>query len=160
MKPDDSPSVAFTHLGCYLYGGMSKVRSLLSNNVLNINHIDKWGENRVKRFFYGDILGVQPTSICVDLDNEISESKFIKHMQSKTCINDIGHVCIDMPWKPGFHEKLPNNHLRARDQLIRRERQLARDEKIDEYNNEVAKLEERGVLRENLQKKNLRMRGI
>ena len=147
INPDDSPSVAFTRLGCYLYGGMSKGRMLPSNNVLNIKHIDKWEENDVKSFFYGDILGVKPTSLCVCSDNEISESTFIKYMRSITRIDDTGRVCIDMPWKPGFPEKLPNNYLRARDQLIRRKRQLARDEKIDEYNNEVAKLVETGVVR-------------
>ena len=146
-NPDDSPSVTFTRLGCYLYGSLSYPQPTKLNNIIRVNHISKWEEDEAKLFFYGDILGVQPTSLCVCSDTEILESNFIKHVRSTTRIDENGRVCVQMPWKPGYPEKLPNNFIKARDQMFRRERQLLRDNKLEEYNEEVKNLVERGVVK-------------
>ena len=147
VDADSCPSVAFTRLGCYLYGGMSNTYENSANRILSINHIDRREENEVQTFFYGDILGVKPTSMCVCSDNEILESRFIKHMEETTQVDLDGRVCVRMPWKSGFPDKLPNNYVRARDQLFKREDQLLRNGKLEEYNSEVEKSVERGVVK-------------
>ena len=125
---------------------MSSIRRK-SSDVLSVNTIDRWQENEMKNFFYGDILGVKPTSKCICSDNEISESSFIKHARATTRLDESCRVCVQMPWKTGYPTKLPNNYLRAKDQLLKRERQLKRNGKLDEYNKEVEKLIERGVVK-------------
>ena len=80
--PDDNPLLAFTRLGCYVYGGLNKTLCGAVNNVLSVNQINKFEElDELKTFFYGDVIGVKPTSICVCSDNEIAESAFIEHVR-------------------------------------------------------------------------------
>ena len=52
-----------------------------------------------------------------------------------------------MPWKPGFPDKLSNNYFRAEEQMRKRESELAKNGKLDEYNQEITNLVERGVVR-------------
>ncbi len=152
--PDNNPSVAFTRLGCYLFGGLTKgnertVNSLTVNS-LNTNFINKQDESELKRFLYSDVIGVQPTSLCVCTDNEISESKFIKHVHESTTMNDEGRVSVEMPWARGFPESLPspNNIYRAKDQLLRREAALKKDENLSFiHNNEIQMLVDSGAVK-------------
>ena len=62
--PDGSPSVAFTRLGCYLFGGLIESSQQTVWHILKINHISKLEQEDLKSF-YGDILGVNPTSLCL-----------------------------------------------------------------------------------------------
>ena len=78
---------------------------------------------------------------------QILESAFIKHVQTTTRIDGNGRVCVQMPWKPGYPERLTNNYQKVRDQLFRREKQLSEDRKLEQYNKEVHKLVERGVVK-------------
>jgi hypothetical protein len=101
LCPDDNPSIAFTRLGCYVYGGLNSPPCRAVNNVLSVNQINKIEEtDELKAFFYGDVIGVKPTSICICSDNEIAEAAFIKHVRATTKINEDGRVCVRMPWKP------------------------------------------------------------
>ena len=86
QHPDDSPSVAITRLGSYIYGGLSKSTQTV-NRVLSINFVNKLEENELNTYFYGDIIGVRPTSLCICTDNQIVESAFIKHVRATTKIN-------------------------------------------------------------------------
>ena len=147
-SPDNSPSVAITRLGCYIYGYLNNPSSRAVNNILSINHDNRIEDTEeLKTFFYGDVIGVKPTSLCVCSDNQISESAFIKHVQETTVINEEGRVCVQMPWKPGFPRKLPNNYFIAKEQMIRREKQLLKDGKLVDYNQEIKSLLVRGVVR-------------
>ena len=67
--------------------------------------------------------------------------------QATTHINQDGRICVQMPWKPGFPDKLPNNYFRAEEQLRKKESELAKNGKLDEYNQEITNLAERGVVR-------------
>ena len=147
-SPDNSPSVAITRLGCYIYGYLNNPSSRAVNNILSINHANRIEDTEeLKTFFYGDVIGVKPTSLCVCSDNQISESAFIKHVQETTVINEEGRVCVKMPWKPGFPRKLPNNYFMAKEQMIRREKQLLKDGKLEDYNQEIKSLLVQGVVR-------------
>ena len=130
QHPDDSPSVAITRLGSYIYGGLSKSTQTV-NRVLSINFVNKLEENELKTYFYGDIIGVRPTSLCICTDNQIVESAFIKHVRATTKINSEGRICVQLPWKSGFPEQLPNNYQRAVTQLVKRENQLRRIQQRD-----------------------------
>ena len=68
-------------------------------------------------------------------------------MQATTKINEDGRVCIQMPWKAGFPQKLPNNYHMAKEQMLRREKQLCKHGKLESYNQEIKKLVDRGVVR-------------
>ena len=144
-SPDESPSIAITRLGCYVYGGLSKHPGRIVNTVLSVNYVSKLEEDELNLLFYGDVIGVKPTSLCVCSDNQIVESAFIKHVRKTTRINVDGRVCIEMPWKPGFPEKLPNNYNVAMGQMIGREKQLIKNGKLEQYNREIADLVNRGV---------------
>ena len=53
--PDNSPSVAFTRLGCYVYGGLNNPPRQAENNVASVNQIYKIEDtDQLKTFFYGD----------------------------------------------------------------------------------------------------------
>ena len=80
-------------------------------------------------------------------DDEILEASFIKHVRETTHINDEGRVCVKMPWKPGYPGNLPNNYKAAASQMMRRERKLIQNGKIDAYNNEIQDLVNRKVVR-------------
>ena len=148
VTPDDSPSVAMTRLGCYIYGGLNNPPRRATNNVLSVNHVMRREEiDELNAFFYIDVIGVKSNSLCVCSDNQIAESAFIKRVRSTTRINDEGRVCIQMPWKPDFPEKLPNNFSIAKEQMLRREKQLIRDSKLENYNKEIKNLVDRGVVR-------------
>ena len=44
-------------------------------------------------FFYGELLGVKPSTLCVCSENEVKESAFIKHACSTTKIeNTLKHI--------------------------------------------------------------------
>ena len=147
-SPDDSPSVALTRLGCYIYGGLSNSTKRVINNILSVNHVKRIEDtDKLKTFFCGAVIGVKPTTLCVCSDNQIPESLYIKHVRTTNKINEKGRVCVQMPWKPGFPRKLPNNYYMAKEQIIRRERQLLRDGKLEEYNQEIKNLIDRGVVR-------------
>ena len=100
-NPDKSPSVALTQLGCYVYGGLNNSSARVINNVLSVNFINRIETEELKTFFYNDVIGVKPTSVCACSDSEIAESAFIKHVRATTSINEDGRVCVKMPWKPG-----------------------------------------------------------
>ena len=148
--PDNNPSVEFTRLGCYISGGLTKSGEGTVNNRINVNFISKHEESELQRFLYSDIIGVQPTSLCVCTDNEISESNFIKHVHETTTMSDEGRVKVEMPWARGFPKLLPkpNNFYRAKDQLLRRETNLKRDEELwSIHNNEIQKLVDLGAVK-------------
>ena len=46
----------------------------------------KLEENSFSDFFYGEVLGVKPTSTCVCSDKEIEESRFIRHVKKTTIL--------------------------------------------------------------------------
>ena len=52
-----------------------------------------------------------------------------------------------MPWKPGYPEKLPNNFRSAIVHVMKREKQLIKNGKLEIYNNEIADLVNRKVVR-------------
>ena len=52
-----------------------------------------------------------------------------------------------MPRKPGFPDKLPNDYFRAEEQMRKRESELAKNGKLDEYNQEITNLVEPGAVR-------------
>ena len=52
-----------------------------------------------------------------------------------------------MPWKPGFPDKLPKNCFRAEEQMKKGESELAKNGKLDEYNQEITNLVERGAVK-------------
>ena len=143
--PDNYPSVAVTRLGCYVYGGLTKFSEKLSNSILTLNHVSRFEENSLKNFFYGDIIGVKPSSLCVCSNNEIAEAAFIKHVKNTTYINSDGRVCIEMPWKSGFPENLPNNYSGAMGLMIKRENQLLKNGKLEIYNTEIQNLSLLGI---------------
>ncbi len=87
----------------------------------------------------GDVLGVKLTKLCPCSDNDVSETAFIKHVE--------GRVRVQMPWKPGFLESLSINYDRAFAQMVKQEKQIVRDGKLNEYNQEIDDLVERGVVR-------------
>jgi hypothetical protein len=72
---------------------------------------------------------------------------FIKHVKATTTISDKGRVRLQMPWKPGIPEALPNNYDRAFTQMEKREKRLVTDGKLDEYNQEIDNLVDCGVVR-------------
>jgi hypothetical protein len=115
--------------------------------MAKVNFLSKSEDQQLRDFFHGDILGVKPTKFCTCSDTEISDTAFIKHVKATTTISDEGRVRIQMPWKPGFPEALPNNYDRAFTQMEKREKRLVRDGKLDEYNREIDNLVERGVVR-------------
>ena len=120
FEPDKHPSIACTRIGCYIYGGLLNEPTESVNNVVSINHIDMREINNLETFFYGDVIGVKPTTLCTCSDVEIAESAFIKHVRATTTINDDGRICVKMPWKPGYPDDLPNNYKFAEEQMIRR----------------------------------------
>ena len=95
--PDDSPSVAYTRLGCYMYGALNRCLNGARNNVLAIHYVSKREEEEWRSFFYGDVIGVKPWSRCVCSEEEILESSFIKHVRETTHINEEGRVCVELP---------------------------------------------------------------
>jgi hypothetical protein len=115
--------------------------------MAKVNFPSKSEDQQLRDFFHGDILGVKPTKFCTCSDTEISDTAFIKHVKATTTISDEGRVRIQMPWKPGFPEALPNNYDRASTQMEKREKRLVRDGKLDEYNREIDNLVQRGVVR-------------
>ena len=52
-----------------------------------------------------------------------------------------------MPWKPEFLDKLPSRYFRTQEQTRKRESELAKNGKRDEYNQEITNFVERGVVR-------------
>ena len=145
--PDDAPSVACTRLGCYIYGGFGEKFEGTKKEILFIQQVNEEEMQEMRKFFYGEVLGVQPTSTCMCSDNMIAESAFIKHVQATTKIDESGRVSVRMPWKPGFPEKLPNNYHKAKDQLLRRQKKLVEDGKFEEYDAEIDNLLQRGVVK-------------
>ncbi|XP_077971771.1 uncharacterized protein LOC120339891 [Styela clava] len=147
IDPDNHPSAAFTSIGCYLYGGIIQAPQRSFNHVANINSFSSLENEELRKFFHGEVLGVQPTTLCVCSNSEIAESAFIKHVKATTNIGADGRVCVKMPWKPGFPEKLHNNYEKAYEQMKKREQELYRKGKTEEYNMEIKNLLQRGVVR-------------
>ena len=150
IDPDSSPSIACTRLGSYIYGGLNHPPHSALNNVISVNFIDLTAASetaQLKDFFYSDVIGVKPTSICSCSDNEIAEAVFIKHVKKTTRINDEGRVEVSAPWRPGFPECLPNNFAMAKDQMLRRLSQCERDGTLELYNGLITDLIDRGVVR-------------
>ena len=147
VSPDDFPSIAVTRLGYYVYGELNKYPVDDTMTVKSVNHLNKFEEDEIKLFFYGDVLGVKPTSLCVCSNTQIAESAFIKHVTKTTRINADGRVEMMMPWKPGYPGCLPNNYHSAVGRMVRRENQLIKSGKMDHYNREISKLVERGVVK-------------
>lgn len=56
-----------------------------------------------------------------------------------TIIDDNSHLCIKMPWKPGFSHKLPNNVRKVKHQMMR-ENQLFKTNRLHVYNDEINNL--------------------
>ena len=110
--PDHNPSIAITRLGMYLYGSLMQTKTGIVKEILSINYLNKEDE-LMKTFFYSDrcTIGVRPTSLCACSDSEIAESAFIKHVRKTTTLDPSGRVRVNMPWKPGYPEKLPNNTI-------------------------------------------------
>ena len=147
FNPDSHPSIAFTRLGCYLFGGIVEAPKPRFTKMDKLNFISKAEDQRLRDVFYGDVLGVKPTRLCTCSDTEISEARFIKHVKATTTISNEGRVQAQMPWKPGYPDALPNNYERAFAQMEKREKQLLKSGKPAEYNQEIESLIERGVVR-------------
>ena len=147
VDPDNKPSLAYTRLGCYIYNGLNRRSRKVVNQILFIHSLSREEDEEYRNYFYGDILGVQPSSRCICSDNEIAESSFIKHAQDNTIINDEGRVEMKIPWKPGFPGKLPNNFEVAKADMMKRERKDARDGMWEFHNTQVAELLEHKVVR-------------
>ena len=145
--PDSKPSLAYTRLGCYIYNKLYRRSKKPVNQILAIRSLSVAEDEEFKNFFYGDVLGVQPTSRCVCSDAEIAESSFIKHVQENTKMNDEDRIEMKVPWKPGFPEKLPNNFEVAKTDMMKREKKDIRDGTLAAHNTQVAELLERKVVR-------------
>ena len=145
--PDSKPSLAYTRLGCYIFNSLHQRSKKRTNQVLAIQSLNTAEDEEFKNFFYGEVLGVQPSSQCVCSDNEIAESSFIKHVQENTIMNEQGRVEMKAPWKPGYPEKLPNNYEAAKSDMMKRERKDIRDGTLEAHNAQVAELVERNVVR-------------
>ena len=126
--PDNHPSIAHTRLGNHLYSGLSPQTRNVNNHEIQLNYIKAVEEIQLNKFFYNDILGVKPTSMCVCSDKEVAEAAFIKHVKQTTHINSDGRVSTAIPWKPGFPENLPNNYERAYDVMMKMENRLEKEE--------------------------------
>ena len=57
-NPDGSPSVAFTRLGCYLFGGLIESSEQTVRHILKINHISKLEQEDFKSFFMETFLAL------------------------------------------------------------------------------------------------------
>ena len=114
-----------------------------------MNCISKIDEERsdLGRLYSNEILGIQATTQCLCSDKERQEAAFIKHVQNTTKLMPNGRLQVKMPWKPEFPESLPNNRERAEQQLMRREKQVKRDGKLESYNREIRDLVDRQVVR-------------
>ena len=84
---------------------------------------------------------------CVCSDKQIAKSAFIKRVKATTHIKQDGRICVQMPWKPGFPDKLPNNYYRVEEQMRKRENELAKNGKLYEYYKDVTNSVERWVVR-------------
>ena len=71
-----------------------------------------------------------------------AESAFIKHVKTTTHISQEGRIYVQMSWKPGFPDKLPNNYFRAQEQMRKGESEVSKNGKLDEYNQEITNLVE------------------
>ena len=71
----------------------------------------------------------------------------IEHVKTATHINQGGWICVQRPWKLGFPDKLPNNYFRAEEQMRKRESELAKNGKLDDYDKKITNLVERGAAR-------------
>ena len=79
VNPDYSPAIACTRLGYYIYGGLNNPLRRAMNNVVSVNYLNvtrKSESEQLREFFYSDIIGVKPTSLCVCSEKEIAESAF------------------------------------------------------------------------------------
>jgi hypothetical protein len=144
--PDKHPSIAFTKLGCYLFGGIVGPPKPRFATMTKVNFISKFEDQQLRDSFHGDILGVKTTKLCTYSDTKISGTAFIKHVKATTTISDKDRVRLQMPWKPGIPEAPPNNYDRAFAQIENREKRLVRDGKLDEYNQEIDNLVDCGVV--------------
>ena len=147
LNPDNHPSVAFTRLGCYLFGAIVEAPKPRYTEIAKLNFISKTEDQILRDVFYGDVLGVKPTKLCTCSDTEISEARFIKHIKATTTISCEGRVQAQIPWKPGYPDALPNNYEPVFAQMEKREKQLLENGKLAEYNQEIESLLERGVVR-------------
>ena len=131
----------------FAHGGLTKGDQHVVNHI-EANFVNRTEEKELQSFLYGDILGVRPTSLCVCTDNEISESRFIKHVQESTSMDDEGRVVVQMPWAQGYPDSLPspNNFYRAKDQMQRREVGLERNDNLAAHNNEIQTLGQVGAV--------------
>jgi hypothetical protein len=115
--------------------------------MTKVNFLSKFEDQQLRDSFHGDILGVKPTKFCTCSDTKISGTAFIKHFKATTTKSDKDRVRLQMPWKPGIPEALPNNYNRAFAQMEKREKRLVRDGKLDEYNQEIDNLVDGRVVR-------------
>ena len=145
--PDNKPSLAYTRLGCYIYNSLHRRSRKPTNQILAMQSLRTAEDEEFKNFFYGEVLGVQPSSRCVCSDNEIAESAFIKQVQENTFMNEEGRVEMKIPWKPNFPDNLPNNFEAAKSDMLKREKKDIRDGTLEVHNKEVAELVERKVVR-------------
>ena len=143
VEPDKKPSLAYTRLGCYIFNKMNQRPKKTVNQVLAIHSLGSVEDEEYRNFFYGDVLGVKPSSRCVCSDAEIAESSFIKHVRDNTVMNEEGRVQMKVPWKPGFPENLGNNFESAKVDMMKRERKDARDGTLEAHNTQVAELLDR-----------------
>ena len=93
------------------------------------------------------MLGVSSTKMCACTDKEIEGSTFMKHVEATTELLPDNRLQVRIPWKESYPEMLPNNSEKAVRQLERRERQLKRDNELEEYNSEVQALVDRSVVK-------------
>ena len=143
------PSVAVTPLGPYIFGGLTnyvKPSSIRVNHIAKVEHIDPSELTDIRKFFESELIGVKPSSLCVCSDNEVQESAFIKHVKETTeLVGD--RVCVSMPWKTGYPDKLENNYCQAFALMEKPEKELIANGKLEAYNEEIMYLDRRGVVR-------------
>ena len=150
INPDHNPSISCTRLGCFVYGGLNQPPRRAMNNVVSVNYLNvtrKDATDQLRDFFYSDVIGVKPTSLCICSENEIAESAFIKHVQKTTRFNEEGRIEVSIPWRPGFPDALPNNFEATKALMFKREKQCKQDGTLELYNEMVQDLLTRKVVR-------------
>ena len=70
-NPDGSPSVAFTRLGCYLFGGLIESPQQIVRHILKMNHVSKLEQEDLKSFFMETFLVLNLIHYVLALTNKL-----------------------------------------------------------------------------------------
>ena len=70
-------------------------------------------DEQFRRWCEGELLGVEPTSLCNCSPSSIEESTFLRHVKSTIRRTPEGRLEVHLPWKDGYPEKLRSNRVVA-----------------------------------------------